>query len=91
VRDPVMPWRINAMNERVLLKVWITKYALSQGIFELCAQTRSIDGLISDPLDSLQIYHGEGREWHRTKECAVVAQEANRQPRKTEIRLGMTM
>jgi len=60
------------MSERISLKVWITKYALSQGIFELCAQTSSIDGLISDSSNSLRIYHGEGREWHRTKECAVI-------------------
>lgn len=61
------------------MKVWITKYALSHGIWT---------GEVNEPTDSGTIeckrpmtpkggkellfgyFHGEGREWHRTEEAA---------------------
>lgn len=49
-------------------KVWVTKYALTQGIIET-------EGRVSDDfpdmLDAKGItnyLHGEGKEWHRTKD-----------------------
>lgn len=58
------------------MKVWITRYALSQGIEE-------VDGEVSE-IPSILTYgrHGiafdEGRQWHRTREEAVVRAEAMR-------------
>ena len=58
------------------MKVWITKYALTQGIFEKECQYRG-DGMIMDELNTC--YHGEGKDWHRTKESAVKRAEEMRQ------------
>ena len=59
------------------MKVWITKYALSKGIFEVEVEE-------PDPRYPHMVvhctgthgawrnyYHGEGRDWHRSKEAAV--------------------
>lgn len=58
------------------IKVWITKYALTQGIYdaevEICEE--------SDPSGDMvhaggawggSYYHGKGRDWHETKAGAV--------------------
>ena len=54
------------------MKVWITKYTLTQGIFEkeVKFSTASDDMVVADGTYS-ECYHGEGREWHLTKEEAV--------------------
>lgn len=59
-------------NKRERFTAWITKYALTEGIFtkvvELCAN-------ISD--DMVSVVHGpanicyHGKDWHRTKEAAA--------------------
>jgi hypothetical protein len=57
---------------------WISKYALTQGIFTVEAnEPSSPRGLISVPqTNSFAIcYHGEGRDWHRT--YASAADKAN--------------
>lgn len=50
------------------MKVWITKYALTKGIFE-------IDARITDDYafggTVYECYIREGNEWHRTYEAAV--------------------
>ena len=62
---------------------WITKYALTTGIIQH-------EGEISprfpnmfvvkgkDPLTMTQHFHGEGKEWHRTKQMAVLQAEEMR-------------
>lgn len=59
------------------MKVWITKWALTQGIFE--AEVVS-ECLLSDPTrNTISAYYqgiplffyGRGREWHETKESAI--------------------
>lgn len=62
------------------MKVWITKYALTGGIEEL-----DVDTFLDSPLmvrekkDSFARYfHGEGREWHRTRESALARCEVMR-------------
>lgn len=56
------------------MKVWITKYALSSGIKELdVEQCDSPDMVRGNSWND--IYHGEGREWHRTYESAVARAE----------------
>jgi hypothetical protein len=55
------------------IKVWITKYALTTGIMEK-------DVIVEEDLPAIacdrstpfvSYYHGEGKEWHRTKESAI--------------------
>jgi len=64
------------------LKAWITKYALTKGIIE-------IEGRISDNFPSMFCFkrgvgyyeetaHGEGKDWHRTKESALARAEEMR-------------
>ena len=44
------------------MKVWITKYALTKGIFTIEATEPNENGLIT-PINKLwDCYHGEGRE-----------------------------
>jgi len=60
------------------MKVWITKYALTLGIFEIEAEACvTNDDLISyRALGCMtQYFHGEGKEWHRTREAAVAKAE----------------
>ena len=66
------------MSERTALKVWISRYALSEGVFELCAETTSIDGMISDPTNRCRMFHNEGNEWHRTRAGAVAKADGMR-------------
>ena len=56
------------------IHVWVTKYALTQGIFEIdatvCRDTNN--DMIEEISDHYPAtYHGEGKEWHRTKESAI--------------------
>lgn len=63
------------------MKVWITKYALTREIFKVEAE-------VAENFDVMIIYdkgggypgyaHGEGREWHLTKDSAVKRAEAMR-------------
>lgn len=56
------------------MKVWITKYALSQGIKEIeVEQSKDFPDMVSDKWNAS--YHGEGREWHRTFESAKMKAE----------------
>lgn len=60
------------------MKVWITKYALTQGIFSIDAEDEG-GGMVADRRTHAAIYyHGEGREWHRTHDAAIVRAEVIR-------------
>ena len=61
-------------------KAWITKYALTQGIYEI--EVRRCDtnpaehsyGMVEDKVGPGQMsnyYHGEGNEWHQTESDAI--------------------
>ena len=54
-------------------KAWITKYALTKGVLVLnVEQYGRFGNLVCDPLNRWHdSYHGEGRDWHRTRESAV--------------------
>lgn len=60
------------------MRVWITKYALTTGIFEA-------DVDVSDDFPELvrvsptQYFQGEGKDWHRTKIEALQRAEEMRQ------------
>ena len=54
------------------MTVWITKYALTKGILEIEAKHY---GGATDMIKQVGIkwpsyYHGEGRDWHRTRAAA---------------------
>lgn len=64
------------------MKVWITRYALTKGIFEIEVNDKCIDidrsgYMIQDEGGGFTVYsrgvyyHGEGIEWHKDKESAI--------------------
>ena len=46
-------------------EVYVTKYALAQGIKKIIVRPSHTDNMVVD-VETLNCYHGEGREWHRT-------------------------
>lgn len=61
------------------MKVWITKYALTRGVFEMEVKSQSEDGTAVYGKSWDDYYRGEGREWHRTKVSAIKKAEEMRQ------------
>lgn len=61
------------------MKVWVSKYALTTGIFCLEVDHKSEDGTIVYGKAWKDSYHGEGREWHLTEENAKRRAEEMRQ------------
>lgn len=61
------------------MKIFISKYALSRGVFEVEAD---VDGngfaVVRKPGSFSEYYHGEGRDWCRTREQAFQVAEAMR-------------
>jgi hypothetical protein len=57
------------------MKVWVTKYALSSGVFESEAEIcSSVDkGMIRVTREGRypEYFHGDGKEWHRTRESVM--------------------
>ena len=74
------------MNDKEkLIKVWITKYALSKGIFtaeaEVCTEGPSPCGMITVPGSQSLMdcrYHGQGRDWHTSEASAKAKAEKMR-------------
>lgn len=63
------------------MKVWITKYALTQGIYECEAEVCeniNPDMIVVRSDSHSAYYHSEGIEWHRTKEAALAKAEEMR-------------
>lgn len=66
------------------MKVWITKFALSSGIFTAEVEDTSTPSMVRMPSDGKwapQYFHGEGREWHRSHAAAIVRAEEMRRKR----------
>lgn len=68
-------------REKVAMKVWITKYALTQGIYECEAEV--CENINPDMIEVRSnrhsaYYHNEGVEWHKTKEAALEKAEEMR-------------
>lgn len=57
------------------MKVWITKYALSTGIFEMDVEMQSEDGKTVYGKSWEQIFRGQGVEWCKTKAEAIARGE----------------
>lgn len=61
--------------------VWITKYALSEGIKELeVTQSDEFPDMVCGKVLN-KSYHGEGKDWHRTHASAVSRAEEMRKKR----------
>lgn len=63
------------------MKVWITKYALTQGINEVEAEICATDMIMvkaRKPRCFNEYYYGEGKEWHRNRESALKRAEEMR-------------
>lgn len=60
------------------MKVWITKYALTTGIFEMTAEITEHGSAYDMHSSFPTYYHGEGKEWHKTKESAIARAEEMR-------------
>lgn len=63
--------------------IWITKYALSKGIYTDYLKVKG-DSAYGKWLNDC--FHGEGREWCRTKESAVKRAEEMRTKRIASLR-----
>lgn len=61
------------------MKVWISKYALSTGIFEMEVESVSEDGEAVYGKELFQSFHGKGKEWHEFEEDAKRRAEEMRQ------------
>lgn len=61
------------------MKVWITKYALSDGIKELEVEQSDFSPNMVFGKVYNDCYHGEGKEWHRTYASATVRANEMRQ------------
>lgn len=60
------------------MRVWITKYALTDGILEADAFEETAGMVVDRSTMHAQFYHGEGREWHRTLKGAQAQAEKMR-------------
>lgn len=66
------------------MKAWITKYALTQGIFEAeiidnCISTDPTGNMIETRERSIvQYWHGKGKDWHTDKKSAIEKAEEMR-------------
>jgi hypothetical protein len=71
----------NPDPERTHFKAWISKYALSKGVFAIDAEDcfDTSPTMIGDMAESLTSYHGEA--WHRTQEAALAKAEQMRKAR----------
>lgn len=71
-----------------MTRFWITKYALTKGIFDIETNEPSVEipSLITDPKYSLTCYHGEGKDWHRTEDAARAKAEKMRKKKIASLR-----
>lgn len=64
-----------------MVRAWITKYALTQGIYEVDDGTideRWPSMLAVPSMGTFAAFHGEGRDWHRSLPAAQARAEAMR-------------
>lgn len=66
-------------KERWILKIWITKYALTQGILELEAERCNNTNPDLIKTEKHGFFLGEGKEWYTTKEEAITKAEQIKQ------------
>jgi len=68
-------------------KVWITRYALTEGIYE--KEAKVCINVSEDMIEVIgsngMYFHGEGKDWHRTKESAIKRAEEMRKKKITSV------
>ena len=62
--------------ENKIIHVWISRYALTQGLFEIDARVCSSPDMIEKVDISGFPTYFHGKEWHRTKEDAIKRAES---------------
>jgi hypothetical protein len=67
-----------------IIKVWITRYALTDGIMEGEAQLCETSGGMIKFKGNY--YHGEHLDWHRTKESAITRAEERRKAKLASLK-----
>ena len=68
------------------MKIWNSKYALTEGLLEQDGEEVG-DSIVRIGMQmSTQYLHGEGKEWHRTREAAVARAEAMRKAKIASLR-----
>jgi hypothetical protein len=50
------------------MKIWVTRYALTKGIYAAEAEKTDTEGMLCV---GYQYFHGEGKQWHRTEADAL--------------------
>lgn len=65
------------------MKIWNSKYALTEGLIEQEGEEVG-DSMVK--VGSLQYLHGEGKEWHRTRESAAARAEVMRKAKIASVR-----
>lgn len=59
------------------MKVWISKYALTKGIYEVEVITTEFETMVVDKSNPTFMFYHKG-EWHKTKEDAIKRAEEMR-------------
>lgn len=65
------------------MKIWNSKYALTEGLIEQEGEEVG-DSMVQ--VGSSQYLHGEGKEWHRTRESAAARAEVMRKAKIASVR-----
>jgi len=71
------------------MKVWITKYALTKGVYEANVEvSKTSDGVVIHRVTGCfpLFFHGEGKDWHRTEDSALARAEKMRSAKLTLLR-----
>lgn len=77
--------------EKSKFRAWITKYALTQGVYE--EEVRAVldcPDMVTDDKTWPSYFHGEGRNWCRTREAALEVAEAMRKKRIAALKKQIT-
>ena len=74
-----------------LINVWVTRYALTQGIIKTEAELCSDSTMISYKIGGYTQYaHNEGKDWHRSKESAIEGAEEMRTKKISSLKKKIT-
>lgn len=71
------------------MKIWNSKYALTEGLIEQEGEEYGKVGSSTVRVGLLprqEYLHGEGKEWHRTRESALARAEVMRQAKIVSLR-----
>lgn len=69
------------------MKIWNSKYALTEGLTEHDGEEVG-DGMAK--VGPLYYLHGEGKEWHRTRESAVARAEVMREAKIASLKKAIS-